>query len=270
LLNFDMTEFLRTLEKIREVGPYSSRNASKGAMLQELYQIAISLPDRMTKEELKRFIFIENRLNKVTYENRKAIWNRLNYRYFSVCPEWVGTALANEARGGNQSPGFLSLAYLYYVLRDRLTYEFVTGPVWDKWRRGTTDIAAGDFYSFQAILAESAAEVGKWSEKTRGKLGSITLTALRDFGLLRGRQLKYIQRPPVAEETVYHLLAILWAEGKRGQGILEALDWRLFLWGETDIADALTRLAQKGWIRFERGGQTVILEMIRLPGDIDA
>jgi hypothetical protein len=261
-----MTDPLKLLENIREVGPYSSRNASKGAMLQELYQIAISLRGHITKQDLKRFIFTQNGLNKSTYDTREASWVRLNHRYFSIFPEWVGGAISNAAKKGIQSPDFLSLAYLYYVLRDRLTYDFVIGPLWEKWRSGTTDIAPGDFHFFLATISETTPKVRKWSEKTRGKLASNALTALRDFGKLKGKQLKYIQRSPVADETVLHLLSILWAEGKRGQGILEALDWRLFLWNGADIADALNKLAQKGWIRFERGGQTVILEMIRLPG----
>lgn len=261
-----MNIMLKSLENIREVGPYSSRNASKGAMLQDLYQISVSLQGRTTKEELKRFIFIENGLNKATYENRRAIWNRLNHRYFSISSEWVGKALVNAARTGIQSPDFLSLAYLYYALRDRLTYDFVIGPVWEKWCTGGTDIAPGDFQFYLANLSETAPEVSKWSEKTRGKLASNALTALRDFGILKGKKLKYIQRSPVTDETVYHLLSILWAEGKRGLGILESSDWHLFLWNGTDIANSLNKLAQKGWIRFERGGQTIILEMIRLPG----
>ncbi len=265
-MKLDMIEPLRTLEKIRDVGPYSSRNASKGAMLQELYQIAVSLRGRMTQAELKRFVFIENGLKKDTYDTRESSWVRLNYRYFSIIPEWVGGTISIAAEKGLQSPDFLSLAYLYYVLRDRLTYDFVIGPVWKKWYSGITNIAPGDFHFFLATISETAPEVRKWSEETRGKLASNALTALRDFGMLRGKRLKYIQRPPVADETVYHLLSVLWAEGKRGQGILETLDWRLFLWNGPDIADALNKLAQKGWIRFEKAGQTVILEMIRLPG----
>ena len=177
-------------------------------------------------------------------------------------------SLADAAQAGIQSPDFHSLAYLYYVLRDRLTYDFVIGPLWDKWRSETTHIAPGDFYFFLASVSETAPEVKKWSEETRVKLASITLTALRDFGILKGRQTKYIQRSPVTDETVFHLLCILWAEGIRGQEIIKALDWRIFLWNEIDVANALNKLAQKGWIRFEKGGQTVIIEMIRQPGAI--
>jgi hypothetical protein len=60
-------------------------------------------------------------------------------------------------------------------------------------------------------------------------------------------------------------LCILLSEGKRGRSLLEAPDWRLFLWSESQVVNALAILAQKGWIKFEKTGRTVILELIRFP-----
>ena len=254
-----------SLAFIRETGNYSSRNASKGAMLPEFYRLITGLGKDHSKAIAKELIFASNILNKNTYENRRAIWNRLNHRYFKINSEWIVNRFVKASAYGIGSNDFISLSYLYYALRDRVTYDFVDSTVWSKWNSGITTIDPGDFINFLNNAQEKAPELNSWRETTRNKMASITLSALRDFGLLSGTAIKHIQRPTISSETVFHLLAILWAEGKRGRALLEAEDWKLFLWNDTDTTNALIRLSQLSWIKFERGGQTVILEMIRTP-----
>jgi hypothetical protein len=97
------------------------------------------------------------------------------------------------------------------------------------------------------------------------RCASHLLSSLGDFGLLQGTQIRTIQRPVIALETVYHLLVILWAEGNRGRAILQSPDWHIFLWQEIDVVNALSDLAQRGWVQFEKAGQTVMLDLIRMP-----
>jgi hypothetical protein len=257
---------LAAIQSIRDTGPISSRNTSKGALVQETFTVFKAADNQIRASDLKHLILTENVVHKTSYQTRRKIWNAIEHRYLSTCPQWIGRAVAAATEKGVQSADFLSLAYLYFALRDRVTFEFIVGPVWDKWQQGVTSIDPGDFLAFLERLAqEEAPHIKKWREVTRLRLASMTLAALRDFGLLRGRQVKHIQRPPVAPETVYHLVCILYAEGKEGRTIVEAPDWRLFLWSEADVYNALGGLAQKGWIEFERAGQTVILRLVRMP-----
>jgi len=251
------------LASIRETGNYSSRNASKGAMLPELHRLLMAISPVYSIQKARELIFINNVLSKKTYENRSAIWHRLHHRYFQSA--WIASCLSEAATSGIDTTDFTSLSYLYYALRDRLTYDFVTKSVWERWSRENTNISAGDFLEFINENKPENPELAKWRETTLIRLARNNLAALRDFGLLTGTAIKHIQRPTISAETVYHLLAILWAEGKRGYLLLQTDDWKLFLWNETETTDALIRLSQLGWIKFERGGQTVILEMIRMP-----
>jgi hypothetical protein len=257
------------LARIREVGNYSSRNASKGAMLPELFRLINSIQGTYSRSQAKDLIFVDNIFNKNTFENRRAVWNRLNHRYFNICSGWIVPNLVKAAGAGIHSAEFLSLSYLYYALRDRTTHDFVVSTIWKKWEAGLTNINSRDFMEFIIISLGEALEIKNWRETTRDRLAKNTLAALRDFGLLGGSAIKHIQRPTISTETTYHLLSILWAEGKRGISILEAPDWKLFLWNDTDTTNALVRLAQLGWIKFERGGQTVILDLVRVPEGCD-
>lgn len=81
--------------------------------------------------------------------------------------------------------------------------------------------------------------------------------------IIKGIQKKTIQQPAVDLETLFHILSILWAEGARGASIIAAPDWRLFLLSEAQVAGYLAEMARKEWIRFERSGRVVILEMRR-------
>ena len=87
--------------------------------------------------------------------------------------------------------------------------------------------------------------------KYKIRLGRNIFAALRDFGLLVGTQKKSIQQPGVSQETLFHLLSILDAEGLRGGSLLAARDWRLFLLTETQVVGHMVELARNGWIRLK-------------------
>ena len=251
----------RALTNIRDQAPVSSRNTSTGALLFELYALFNSLED-IDPEVIKEAIITENRLHKNSYEMRRKAWLAINYRYLTIAPEWVGTALLEAAAVGNQSAEFVSLAYLYFALRTRLIFLFVTRYVWDQWQAGVTHLTHRDAMRFIYQLAEEEPQVQAWHEATKKKMASTLLSSLRDFGVLKGKQTRHIQRPSVALTTAYHLLCILWAEGKSGLEIINDPAWRLFLWREAEIIQALTQLDQQGAIRFEKSGQTVILQLV--------
>jgi hypothetical protein len=212
---------------------------------------------RVTRSEL---------LRKPAFQSRTRIWRALAHRYIEPGCGWCIQSLSEAARNGVGAPEFVSLAYLYFALRDRLTFDFVTGWIWQKWNQQATVVGQSDFLAFLEEMGRDHPQVRRWTENTRRKLAGNTLSALRDFGLLKGIRKRQIQRPAIAPETVFHLLSILQAEGLEGRPVLEAPDWRLFLWSTADVARSLGDLSQKGWIRFEKAGRTVILELIREPG----
>jgi hypothetical protein len=259
------TQDVGQLREIRDRSAASTRNTSKGALLKEAFTVFSAVRAGLPLANVRQAIMNGEVLQKTAFHTKRTIWNALKHRYLGVGADWIGRSLAASTKEGLQSPDYLSLAYLYFALRDRLIFDFVTGPIWDRWRRQSTSVDRADYLSFLDQQAETFSEVKKWHESTRKKLAGNTLSSLRDFGLLKGTQRKQIRRVTVAPETVFHLLAILTAEGLEGRAILEAPDWGLFLWSETEVSNALGELAQMNWIRFERGGRTVILQMIRVP-----
>ena len=78
---------------------------------------------------------------------------------------------------------------------------------------------------------------------------------------MTGTKHRTISRPPVVPRTAFHLVRLLKLEGLSGKEILEAKDWRIFLWDEQDVSRMLTKLSREKWIRYEKSGNIVNLEI---------
>jgi hypothetical protein len=250
--------------RVRDIGEFSSRNTTKGALLKEAFHLFNDMHVHgVSPAELREKALHGQMFPRASYENRQRIWDSIKHRYFAPGDTCAPPALAAATTRGADSPDFISLAYLYFALRDRLTFELVTRLIWQRWCARSLTMSSADVLQFLEDGSEQHPATKKWMPSTRTRLARSVLAALRDFGVLRGVYTKQIRRPVVSPETVFHLLRVLLAEGHHGRAVIEAPDWRLFLWSEDDTAKALADLAQRRWIRFERGGRTVILELIR-------
>ena len=152
------------------------------------------------------------------------------------------------------------MLYLHYALRDRLSFDFVTKVLWERWLNKQLVVITEDVKSVLDRASDSQPQIERWSQITRDRLCQSIIAALRDFGLLTGIQKKCIQHPMLPLSTAEHMLRILIAEGVRGMDIIRNESWRLFLYQEHEVSDILGKLAQQRSIRFERVGNTVVLE----------
>jgi hypothetical protein len=244
----------------RDERPYCATNSSKGALVDETSRVLLSMRDGRAIKELRDDVISGSLLLQRSRSNRTRIWALIRQRYLFADADWLLDSLMTAASKGPQSDEFLSLLYLLYALRDRLTFDFVTEVVWERTFEATPFVSRNDVLDLLTRVAQDQTQVDRWSESTRIKLAGSILTALRDFGVLEGRQKKSITRPPLPDITAEVLLRILITEGNRGREVIEAPAWRLFLRSESEVATAMSQLAQSGRIRFEKVGATVVLD----------
>lgn len=250
----------------RDLGPFSTRSTSKGSLLTETHTVFRALASGMTIPEVRAALVEGRLLRQAARETRHRIWEALHWRYFAWAPPgWVLADLKEAARREATDRSFIGFVYLHYARRDRLTFEFVSERLWELWKSKTLAVRRDDVLDFLEAHAPSSDSVRRWRQSTRVKLAGNVLSAVRDFGLLSGVQRKTLQRPVISIEVALHLCRLLDAEGLRGRSLLEADEWRLFLWDHSDTSDALTKLAQRGDIQFERSGRTVVLEIPERP-----
>jgi len=164
----------------------------------------------------------------------------------------VLTALADAAQGEATDARFAGLAYVHYARRDRLTFEFVAEKLSALWIARTVAVRRDDVLDFLAASEDREPQLKRWRESTRKKLAGNVLSALRDFGVLTGVQRKKIRRPVVPPEVALHLWKLLHGEGLRGRALVEARDWRLFLWAAEDVKLALGGLDSRKELFEER------------------
>jgi hypothetical protein len=262
-----MSETLRNQEKLaekgrlalRDTGPYSSRNTSKGALIEEAGRIFRALHAGLTIPEARERALEGSLLPQRSRISRERIWDALHHRYLAHRDVWVVHDLAQASAEDSHGREFLALLYLHYALRDHLTFDFITQVLWPRWSEGGRAVSRDDVLDLLDRAAEEQPQVRKWTKSSRVKLAGSILTAARDFGVLQGKQKKLLTRPPLPPGAAEHLLRILTAEGVRGQEVLHDATWRLFLLTETDVAAALADLARDRRIGFERAGRAVIL-----------
>lgn len=194
-----------------------------------------------------------------SWQARRRFWYAVHARYLSDSSAWVLSDLTVAAHQlGSHHPTTQGLLYLHFVLRDRLTRDWLLGPVWDRWVSGQHRLTRDDVQAdLDTLLADCDV---RWTEASRAKLATSLLSAIRDFGLARGVQVKHLQRPVITPAISAHLLRLLIEEGVRGASLIAHPYWRLFFRTQEDVAGELATLSVDKVIQFERAGSTVVLE----------
>lgn len=246
---------------IREHDQYSFRNTIRAGCIHECWFFFNNLAKDADSKKVRSDLADGVIFGKYAYSTRMALWKIFRTRYLNIADPWVQSDLITASESGPESPEFLSLLYLYFILRDKFAFEFVVEVIWTKWLGRDMAIGSEDCSRFFATLSQNSDSLPKITAKSKEKLISNTVSTLQDFGLVAGKKHRTITRPPVVPRTAFHLVRLLNIEGLSGKEIVAAKDWRIFLWDQQDVSRMLARLAQEKWIRYEKSGQIVILEI---------
>lgn len=249
------------MSDIRQHERYSFRNTIRAGCIHECWLFFNELDKDADSKKLRDHLADGVILSKYAYSTRMALWKIFRTRYFNITDPWVQTELIAASRYGPESPEFISLLYLYFILRDKLAFEFVVDAIWTKWLSHDLAIGSEDSSSFFMKLSQESDLLPKITAESKGKLIRNTVSTLQDFGLVTGTKHRTISRPPVVPRTALHIVRLFKLEGLSGKEIVEAKDWRIFLWDQQDVSRMLTKLSQEKWIRYEKSGNIVNLEM---------
>lgn len=117
------------------------------------------------------------------------------------------------------------------------------------------------FTNFLTQKTKSHPEINIWSPQTRLSLVSHYLSAMRDFGILEGKNQKRVHRTTVEEDLFLYIVTYLRDCGKSPKAILGNDDFKLFLLSQQEVEFRLIEAQRKGGIHFQRAGHIVSLDL---------
>ena len=104
----DRSESFKPLAQLRDVGGFSSRNTSKGALLNEAFLLFKAMRENgSTVADLRESALRGQAFPRASFENRQRIWDCIHYRYFAPAIPWVSTGLAAATGSGVGAPAVL-------------------------------------------------------------------------------------------------------------------------------------------------------------------
>ena len=257
-------EYLWAMRKPVEdsASPYSSRNSSKGALLTEAKILFSYLAKGNSLDLARQAIIQDNIFVKKTNQTRKRCWEVLHSRYFPIEEDleqihpiiaFFRTKASEKIKQG--------VLYYHFAISDLFSYEVTTELIYDLYRRGLTKIAPRNIHEFLDLKKKVHPEINKWSPQTRLSLVSHYLSAMRDFGILEGKNQKKIHRPTVEEDLFLYILTYLRDCGKSPKAILVNDDLKLFLLSQQEVESKLLEAQRNGRINFQKAGHIVSLEL---------
>lgn len=112
-----------------------------------------------------------------------------------------------------------------------------------------------------AWLARKAKQADKsWSHSVTERVAQGFMAALRDFGILEGKNIKRISSVNLLPHTFALIAFCLNSMNITGRKLVEHTDWRLFLLGEKGVEHLFVECQQHGWLRFESAGKVYRIE----------
>lgn len=264
MLNMELTKMLlafrNPIERSRSA--YSSRNSSKGALLAEAKILFSHLARNNCIGLARQAVIQDNIFAKKTYQTRKRCWEVLHSRYFpcNEGSEYVHPiiVLFRTRTSEMMQRGIL---YYHFVTSDLFSYDMTVELVYNMFRRGQTNIAPRDVHEFLDSKAKSHPEINNWSPQTLSSLVSHYLSAMRDFGILKGKVQKKIHRPTVEDDLFLYIVTYLRDCGKSPKAIISSDDFKLFLLSQQEVEAKLLEVQRMGRIRFRKSGHLVSLEL---------
>ena len=94
---------------------------------------------------------------------------------------WITAGLGAATAMALTSPTFASLAYLYFALRDRLTFDLVTRPIYEGWRARSLAVSVTDVSEFLGARIRPRSGSTKMETEHADKVGTIDSRGIARF-----------------------------------------------------------------------------------------
>lgn len=240
---------------------HTSKILKAGAALDDTRRIVEFWDATTTAEENLRRIADENPLGKKSRARLDDLMNR------AIIPRFIdpGPHLIPALKGLlSDHHAFTEACYFETARTDSLLAAFAEGPIWAWWHIGKAIVTAGDVCAW---LEDQAKEkmTPMWSPGVRERAARNLLSALRDFGVLRGvsgSPHKEIGSPAMSARGFAY---VAWREhelGASSRALVSSTMWRRWLLDTEAVMAMFDRVARLGLLRFSSAGSVVRIDWL--------
>ena len=213
-----------------------------------------------TYDELRERVQEDNILNKGSEDYRRKMLGEIRRRTGIGKNEIGDNALIKVINSPSVSDGVKDWIIYYHYSQDSLV-KLLTGEfLYPKYESGILSVSRDDVIEFIDGLENEYPEVKEWTENTKQKVASHYLAALKNFGILEGKQkkeFKYIRAP---NEVVAYVLYRLFDEGLSGvDEVVSSDEWRLLFLDEEETRERIMDISPT-YVEYEKRGSVERLE----------
>ncbi len=242
-----------------EAQPYTARLAAAGSRSTELALLLAGADADAPPDALRQLVLEQNIASKKSAAARTKVWGQLRQRYIldSTAPEYADFVASFRSTPRHAEQGLL--CYLLFARTDRLFREVTLSAIAPYLARADRPI---DSVEVQARLdALLAAQGLQWTEETRETVRQHLLSALKDFGVLRGGIKKRTTRLHIGPVVTWYAARLAQLEGRTARQGLDSVWFRLLGLDADGAIVALHEAAQTGILAFRLQAEVVELEL---------
>lgn len=152
---------------------------------------------------------------------------------------------------------FAEIVYFEAMRDDLLLRDFATGPLYNLYSAGRSQVTIEDTVDWLATLSEP--RVRAWSETVRVKVGRGLLAALRDFGVLEGSVKKRFRPPNISNSGFAYAAWRLTGDAGADRVVFSTDLWRAWLLDARRVEQLALALDRSGvWSYAAAGSSTRI------------
>ncbi len=239
--------------------PITARLAGAGSLRQELEALLAAAPIGASAEQYHDLLLKENVAGKRSATARMWAWKRLKLRY-ALDPDLAEHQAFVAGMRTTSDPAERGLlCFLMFARTDRLfrevTFECVSPHLHDE---GTIVEPT----TVEEAVRQRAAQAGlRWSTNTLDRVHGHLLTALKDFGFLRGARLKRTVAVRPGLQVVLFAARLARLQGLTDRQALDSCWFRLLGMTTGAAAEALYTAHRAGTLTFRMQADVVELTL---------
>lgn len=242
-----------------DTASYTTRLLKGGAVLEDTHRVVELWDPQLEPSSNLERLSAENPLGKRSRSRLDDLLYRVIQRRF-VDP---GPHVISALRGLlHDHRAFREACYYEASRDDDLLAGFVEVRLWDWWQRGRLAVGVDDVLGWLQELVDSG-QTPVWSESVRTRVAQGLLSALRDFGILKGAPRCHRKEFAPPAMTARGFAYVAWREHEQGassRALATGSVWRRWLLDAADVEMLLNQSARLGVLQFSRAGSTVRID----------